>query len=295
MVLFIRKIQYVLAGIFCLSFAAQADGLKPYVLGDVAHGDMARVVSSVKARLMEHGFQIAGSYSPYPSATVIVATDDELRQAAARTKNGGFGVGERVAVTDVNGKLEVSYTNPAYIGTAYGMGTLDKTQAALTQALGHQSEFGSRGVDPDQLGPGRYHYALGMPYFDDTDYLARYDSYQAAVQAVERNLAAGKGGTKKVYRIDIPGKEVTVFGVGLTQGDAADKHIMDIIDYKDPRSTAHLPYELMVRGDRVIALPARYRIAVDFPDLTMFGKHGFTKIMSAPGAIYHSLSAVASP
>jgi len=38
----------------------------------------------------------------------------------------------------------------------------------------------------------------------------------------------------------------------------------------------------MVDGNRVIALRARYRIALNFPDTTMAGEHGFTKIMTAP-------------
>lgn len=291
-----KGIRVVLAVVVSLFFGvAHADTLKPYILGDTPAGDMAQVASQLRSQLQAHGFQIAGSYSPYPGATVIVATNEELKQAAARVKNGGFGVGERVAVTEVKGKLQVAYTNPAYIGTAYGMGKLEKTQAALKQALGHQSEFGSVGVDESRLGPGQYHYALGMPYFYNTDPLARYADHKTAVETVERNLAAGKAGVKKVYRIDIPGKEISVFGVALADGNGGDKHVMDIIDFKNPRSTPHLPYELMVQGDQVIALGARYRIAVDFPDLSMFGQHGFSKIMSAPSAISRSLAAVATP
>jgi len=49
----------------------------------------------------------------------------------------------------------------------------------------------------------------------------------------------------------------------------------------------------MVDGDRVIALRARYRIALNFPDTTMAGAHGFTKIMTAPWGIQLALEAVA--
>jgi len=37
----------------------------------------------------------------------------------------------------------------------------------------------------------------------------------------------------------------------------------------------------------------RYRIAVHFPDTSMAGEHGFTKIMSSPGGIKNALEAVA--
>jgi hypothetical protein len=103
-----------------------------------------------------------------------------------------------------------------------------------------------------------------------------------------------------VYRIDLPDKDVSVFGVGIVQGDGTDsgdkdtdKEVMDIIDFKEVRSTPYLPYELMVQGNQAIALRGRYRIAVHFPDTAMVGDHGFTKIMSAPGGIKKALEAVA--
>ncbi len=285
-----------------VSQAAQAEALKPFVLGDAPTGDMAQTVNKVKAALSAKGFDVVGSYMPYPNATVICATNAELKAAAARAENGGFGVAERIAVTKDGAKLEVSYVNPAYLGVAYGLGKLDKTQEDLKAALGHQLEFGSRGIDEDHLKPGKYHYAMGMPYFEDIDELGRFADYKAAVDTVERNLAAGKGGTVKVYRVDLPGKDVTVFGVGIPQGDGpnegakdTDKEIMDIVDFQEPRSTAYLPYEMMVVGNSVIALRGRYRIAVNFPDLSMAGKHGFTKIMSAPNGIKTALTAAAAP
>ena len=48
------------------------------------------------------------------------------------------------------------------------------------------------------------------------------------------------------------------------------------------RSTPHLPYELMVNGNKVIALHPHYRLAVNFPDLKMFGKNSFGKLMDLP-------------
>jgi hypothetical protein len=139
-----------------------------------------------------------------------------------------------------------------------------------------------------------------MPYFDDVDVLNTFSDYETGVKTVETNLAAGRGGTAKVYRIDLPGKEVSVFGVAIPEGDGpdsgtkdTDKEILDIIDFQDIRSTAYLPYELMVQANEAIALRGRYRIAVHFPDTSMAGAHGFTKIMSSPGGIKKALEAVA--
>ncbi len=95
----------------------------------------------------------------------------------------------------------------------------------------------------------------------------------------------------KVYRIDIPGKEEAVFGVAIGRGKGADKYVMDYIDFADLKSTAHLPYEMLVSGNKVYHLYARFRIAISFPDLSMMGSNSFMSIMSAPGAIKDSLIA----
>ena len=288
----------------CLWFAvvgAQAapEKLKPYILGSPQTGSMAEVVNLTKTALAAHGFEVVGSYTPFPEATVIVATNDELKAAAAQAKNGGFGAGQRVAVTSVDGKLQVSYANPAYIGAAYGLGKLESVSAKLQAALGNSLAFGSEaGLSEKRLAPGVYQYKLAMPYFDQTDLVGRHPDYKTAVATVEKNLAEGAGGTKKVYRIDLP-NEVSVFGVGIIKGDGptsgakdTDQEILRIIDYGQYRATAYLPYEIMVKGNEIIALRARYRIAVHFPDTSMIGEHGFTKIMSSPSGIKRALIAV---
>lgn len=278
----------------------QADILKPFVLGSTPPGSMTDVVEYTKARLTEQGFTIVGSYTPYPAATVICASHPDLSAAAAKAENGGFGAAQRVAVTEVNGRLQTSYVNPAYLGIAYGLGKLPTVSAKLAAALGHEQEFGAKGIKEEKLGPGQYHYKMLMPYFNDIDVLNTYPDYETGVKTVAANLAAGKGGTVKVYRIDLPGKDVTVFGVGIPVGDGpdsgakdTDREILDIIDFQEIRSTAYLPYELMVQGNQAIALRGRYRIAVYFPDTSMAGRHGFTKIMSSPGGIKDALAAVA--
>jgi len=281
--------------------SAEEVRLKPYILGNPVSGDMTTVVSSVRGALQAQGFEEAGSYSPYSGATVIVVTNPELKTAAARVRYGGFGAGQRVAITEQQGQLQVSYANPAYIGAAYGMGKLESVSNRLKAALGAVQQFGSEaGLTTDELAPGTYHYMVGMPYFHQIDLLAEHPSYAAAVAAVEKGLAAGKGGTRKVYRIDLPGKEASVFGVAIVTGDGVnkgdkdtDKEVMDIVDWQPLRHTAYLPYEILVQGGAAVALRGRYRIALHFPDTKMSGAHGFTKIMNSPGGIKTALKAVA--
>jgi hypothetical protein len=68
-----------------------------------------------------------------------------------------------------------------------------------------------------------------------------------------------------------------------------DKFIMSEIDFRDIKSTAHLPYEVLVSGNKIYALYARFRIAIDFPDLAMMGSNSFMNIMKSPEAIRKAL------
>lgn len=275
--------------------------LKPFVLATPMSGKLEQVSKNIEGKLKQNGFRLLGSYTPYPGARVICSTSDYLIAAANKAPlNGAFGAVLRMAVTETKGKTDISYINPEYIGTAYGLGTLDPLSSKLKELFGAEKTYGSKGIWNYNLVPGMYHYAIAMPYFRDISLLNRFKDHKTAVDLVHKNLKAGKGGSQWVYRLDMPGKEVSVFGVGIPKGDGpdsgtkdTDKEIMNIIDYKEPRSTAYLPYEIMVKGQEVIALRGRFRIAVHFPDTTMIGAHGFTKIMSAPRGIRAVLRQVA--
>ncbi|MDO9063632.1 MAG: hypothetical protein Q7U25_00310 [Sulfuricella sp.] len=267
---------------------ARADGeiLKPFVLGSKGPGAVADKVAAAKTALQANGFTIAGSYSPYPDATIIVVTNDEMKSTAAKSEHGGFGAAQRVSVTKVHDEVQVSYTNPTYMANGYRMaGDLPQTSEKLKAALGKVEEFGAKGLSASEL--RKYHYMFGMEYFDEPVILAEYGSHEEALKAVEANLAAGKGGCTKVYRVDVPGKKESVFGVAMKGGDKYmdDKYIMSVIDFGDLKGSAHLPHEMLVTGNKVIALYARFRIALDFPDLKMAGANSFMKIMESPEAI----------
>ena len=277
-----------------MGLACAEDAMKPFVFAYKGTGDMAHVVDEVKNKLTGAGFQIAGSYSPYDGATVIVVTNDALKSAAAKTPMGGFGAAQRVSVTQLDGEIQVAYTNPVYMADAYRMNAdLSGVAADLEKALGKAEEFGPpEGRTPKQL--AKFHYMFGMPYFDDAIELNKFGSHDEAVHAIEQGLAGHKGGTAQVYRIDVPGTEQTVFGVALTDaGCGGDQFIMKEIDFKPQRSTAQLPYEILVAGNVAYALHPKFRIAINFPDLKMMGSHSFMGIMCAPGEIESELKKVA--
>jgi hypothetical protein len=279
--------------------AAAADDalLKPFILGSRGPGAVTEKAAEVKTALVAQGFTIAGEYSPYPDAAVVVVTNDELKGNAAKSEHGGFGAAIRVSVTKVKDEVQVAYTNPVYMANAYRMqGDLAGAAAKLAVALGKKEEFGAKGLTAKQL--RKYHYTVGMEYFDEPSLLAEYGSFEEATAAVEAGLAAGRGGVTKVSRIDIPEKKEAVFGVAIKGATDAekykdDKFIMSEIDFKEIRSTAHLPYEMLVSGNKVYALYARFRIATSFPDLSMMGKNSFMNIMKSPEAVRKALTQAA--
>lgn len=287
-----------LAGAILIAAAGTAfadEPMKPFTLAYTASGDMQQIAEDVKQKITGAGFEIVGTYTPYDGATIIAITNDALKKAAASTEFGGYAAGQRVTLTKVGDEIQVSYTNPTYYGNAYRVSDesdLQAAQAALKTALGDKETYGTGDKQLSENDLRKYHYMIGMEYFDDPSDLAEYDSQDEAVAAVEAGLAANKGGASKVYRIDIPGKKETVFGVALTDGCSGDQYIMSRVD-KDPiRSTGHLPYEILVSDGNVYALYARFRIAISWPHLPMVASETgatFFNIMCAPNAIEEAL------
>jgi hypothetical protein len=302
----IRKIHW-LAGIICawmiLAVAplhAQEDSnLRPFVLGAVYEGPIANHLELVRTNLAAQGFRIVGEYEPYDKAHVIVATHDELLRVAAASERGGYIAPQRISLTEVDGNTQIAYANPLYLRHAYRLnGELFTVSARLAAALGQRETFGSDdGLPPNQL--RRYNYTFGMEYFDEPYRLASYGSHAQAVAAVERGLAEHRSGVSKVYRLDIPGTQMTVFGVAMRQADGGanqsmdEIHQMGIVDFKPMRQTAYLPYEILVNGGEVEALHMRFRMAVHFPDLRMMGANSFMRLRRSPAAIGEALTRVA--
>lgn len=312
---FMRNLQVGCITFFALGVGVAHAKLKPYVLAYTTPAPMAAAVKQVEKKLQGAGFQIVGSYMPYQQATVIAFTNSALEKAAAQTKFGGYGAVLRASVTQPwkpknghtivpeSGPLQVAYTNPPYWENAFrwsqsAIATSQTVATELDKALGHQSEFGSyndykNGISAEDL--RGYHYMFGMEYFTDPSTLADYGSYQQAVSAVAHGLAQHAGGTTKVYEVKIPGKDQTVFGVGLTANNCSgDKYIMSRIDHGKRHNTPYAPYEILVaHTGKVYALYGRFRIAIAWLGLPMMESSTgatFFNIMCAPNAIEKALT-----
>lgn len=279
--------------------------VKPFILASSGGDNFEQVIDNTRSGLAKAGFEILGSYSPYPQAHIIIFTNSYIKNIATQSQRGGYGGALRVAITRVDNGIQVSYTNPLYWSNAYRLAdNLQTISDTLASVLGKQQQYGSGKEVLTESDMREYHYTFMMEYFDDPSQLAYYDDHNSAVKTVEARLASGVAGAQKVYRLDLgkdsEGRQMTLFGVGLAGEGAddcsSDSYIMNQIDKSSPRHTAHLPYELLVYGSNIEALYARFRIAISWPHLPMMSSDTgatFFSIMCAPGAIEQTLKLVA--
>jgi len=284
-----RAMLLALLGFF-LQSGAVAEELRGFTLAERSHNSLGRVSEAVLAKLKKNKFELLGDYRPEKGVIIYVVTNRELKRVAAKSEYGGFGGVIKVSVAEVTLKdgtreVQVAYNNPEYMALGYWLdGNLSSTKAQLKKALGAVEDFGGP-VDREDLPD--YNYTIGMEGFSGFFELATFDSYKEAVKTVETNLARDRFGISQIFRLDIPGKKQTLFGLGMQanvdeQRFINDQYVMEIIDYQQPRRLPHLPYEILVIDNRVIAMHPHFRIAISFPDLHMFGTHGFGRMIQLP-------------
>ncbi len=289
----------MMAVLFTTTIVAEDTIYKPFVVASSGLGTLDEKTTSTRRALEAAGFEVYGQYSPVEGTNIIVVTNDELKNIAAMSDKGGYGAGQRVSVTEVGDTVEVAFVNPVYIQYGYRLkGDMQPVYDALVASLGNVRSCGGGKKKMTAKKLEKFHYMMGMPYFDDPSELGSFDSYEDAVAAVENGLAVSGDALTQVYRIDIPGKKQTLFGVAMSSETTGNKYmddtfIMNEIDFKEVRSTAHLPYDILVTDGEVEALHARFRIAINFPDLSMMGDNSFMNIMPSPDAIKASLTKAA--
>jgi hypothetical protein len=296
---FIQKIIGTLL-LVPLSLVAADQAFKPFVLAQVTDVSLENQTESTVRTLEAAGFELVGQHSVRAGANVLVVTSPELLAIAAASDKGGYGAAQRISVVATESGTEVTFVNPVYIQHAYRLeADMQPVLDQLVAALGQDKQFGAKKkMTANKL--AKYHYMMGMQRFDDPSELGAFDSYETALAAVENGLSAADELTL-IYRIDIPGKDQSLFGVGMKASggekddlDIDEAHQLEVVDYEGPAKVAYFPYEILVNDDQVEALHMRFRMAVHFPDLSMMGKHGFTKLMSSPGATEDMLQAAVS-
>ena len=293
------KIRKLLSIIFIISIVATnltAQNLQPYILAATSDASLLEISDAVKTNLTESRLDLIGEYSPAKDSNrkVFVITSDELKEAV-RTIGGltGFASALRVALTDEDGTINISYTNPIYWGNAYFGDNYNEVQSnyltvteKISSALFKIGEsknipFGTEdGLTEKSL--HKYRYMFGMEKFDDVAKLNEFDSFEDAVNTIDGKLANSEN---LVYSVEFPEEKLKLYGIAIG-GEKGEEHFLPIIDISTPKHTAFLPYELLIIDKKAVMLHGRYRIALSFPDLTMMT---FSKIMSTPGDIKKDL------
>ncbi|MEI6087044.1 MAG: hypothetical protein WCR66_05620 [Bacteroidota bacterium] len=286
--------------IFILTFQLlKAQNLSPYTIGYETNESVINTKAKLINQLELNNIKVVGNYQPAndPNRAVIVFSSKEL-ETSVKTIGGltGFATALRIGITNENGKTIVSYTNPLYWGNAYFKNSFDKVADNYRVLIEHLEKamkasgnfsgtaFGSKhGLSIKDL--RKYHYMMTMPYFEDVVELGIFDNHNAAIDKLDANLKKGIEGISLVYKISIPGTEMSLYGIAISGGKGESK-FMPIIDIGEHKHTAFLPYEVLIIDNKVLMLHGRYRIAISFPDLTM---GTFTKIMSTPGNIETAL------
>ena len=290
------KLSLLLVAVVSISAIAADDTIyKPFIVASAGPGALEEKTQSTLAALESAGFEVTGQYSPVEGSNIIVVTNDELKSIAAMSDRGGYAAGQRVSVSESGDNIEVAFVNPLYIQYGYRLkGDMQTVYDALSESLGNTRSCGGGTKKTTAKKLGKYHYTIGMQYFDDPSELGTFESYEAAIAAVESGLAVSGDALTQIYRIDIPGKQQTVFGVGMKATNEDEEDLdsafqMNVVDFEGCKKRAYFPYEVLVDGKNVEALHMRFRMALHFPNLSMMGKHGFTKLISAPGKIETAL------
>lgn len=285
----------IMAALLATTVLAKDTIYKPFIVASSGLGTLAEKTESTVTALETAGFEVTGQYSPVEGTNIIVVSSDELKNVAALSDRGGYAAGQRVSISQVDDIVEVAFVNPVYIQHGYRLkGNMQPVLDALATSLGNVRSCGAGSKKMTAKKLAKYHYMVGMQYFDDPSKLGSFESYEAAIAAVENGLARTGDALTQVYRIDIPGKQQSVFGVGMKKINQFDEDLdsafqMDVVDFEGCKKRAYFPYEVLVNGNKVEALHMRFRMAMHFPNLKMMGKHGFTKLISAPAAIEKAL------
>ena len=286
-----KKFQLIIglfALLFTLNITAQEE-LSPYLKIAEFEGSMADAGTKVSQAIINGGFDVIGDYNPAqdPDLRVICFTNDELKNLSLQFEDRGTlaSVLKAALVAD-SGKITLTILNPEYMFLAYWGEQLNGQEKQLKSMSEKTKNLFSQFGKPEPFGGfekaedlPHYHYMMMMPYFDEPEELREFSSFEEGLKIIRKNLDAKTGNTIKVYEQLFEGKEIAVFGVGLSDAETGEAHFLPIVG---KHNIANLPYEIILQGNEATMLHGKYRIALFWPELKM---GTFMKISGTPGDI----------
>jgi len=293
-----QKLICLLAILFFTSPVITADEeLSPYLKVGTYKGSMENAVADVKSQLENAGFDVLGDYAPENNQKLhaLAYTRVDLQKICLTKKDrGALASILKIGFVENEGSITVSMLNPMYLFYAYlgeeiegHEGNLKKIAREASSALSKiGTELTPFGGTEEIEDLKDYRFMAMMPRFEDPEELNEFDSFDAGMKTILKNLDEGKGNTVKVYELILPENEIAIFGVGLYDTEEGEAHFLPIIG---EANIAAMPYEIILQGNEATMLHGKYRFAVHWPELTM-GE--FMKIMSTPGDVEDALEAL---
>jgi len=276
--------------------AAQKSTLSPFLRVGKSTENTAILTEDIKNQLKASDFEIVGEYAPESNNNlhVVCFTRNDLQELCLESKDrGALASVLKLGLVKKGEQTTISMLNPDYMFCAYlsnyetDKSAYNKVTADVKNALKNfGNEFTAFGGEVKTAALKKYHYKIMMPYFKDPVELNEFESFEAGVAKIRKNLNAEKGNTKLIYEQVFTNEKVAVFGVGLLDQESGEKHFLPIIGEDH---IAAMPYEIIIQDKEVTMLHGKYRFALYWPELTM---GTFMKIMSTPGDVEDFMEAL---
>lgn len=230
--------------------------------------------AQVENALTQAGFEILGKAKfGKKKHTVIIFTDETLKNAAAAKGRGFVAASMRVIVNKEAKELRV--TNPEYFLRAYMQDTFNDEASQKVMAK-LQTAFSGLTPSSDKLKQkdlASFQFMMGMPKFSDTWELAAGD-HDALMKKFHKKVK-----NNLVFELKLSEKSTLV-------GVKVKKRTMKFVDKIGAQNALVLPWSVLIQDGKAVALDAKYQIALCYPLLTM---NEFMTIATVPGAIEKDL------
>ena len=269
-----------------------ASAISPYLKVASLSGSIPEASEKVSELLTTQGYEVLGQYQPggNPDLYVLVFTNSKLKTLSKKSEDRGMlAAAMKVGFQKSDDGITVSILNPEYLFYGYFRELMEETSFnsfAMEVSTEVKNSFKSLGSQMEPFGGDlsvkdlmKYHYMMGMPFFDDPVELAEFESFEQGLSILQKNLSNASDYTVKIYEIVDKGGQVAVFGVGLPDAEKGEAHFLPIIGESH---VAAMPWEIILQGNQVTMLHGRFRFALHWPELKM---KTFTKIMSSPGDV----------